>query len=311
MPADMVSIGLVCADVLVRPVDALPALGTLGLVDTLDMQVGGLAGVTAAVFAHLGGQAAFIGRVGDDAFGRQSLQVLEQAGVDTQYTKRDPAHGTPATVVLVRSDGERTFLHHLGAAAALAPEDLDEQLIYGARAVHWGGPGVTPKLDGDPMTRLFKEARARGVITSFDTCFDGEGIWLPRIATVLPHTDIVFSSREEALHITGEEEPEAMARFFQNRGVGTVVIKLGAEGLHAYAGEQAVRFPAHAVSAVDTTGAGDAACAGFLHGRLAGWDLERCARYANAVGALSVQVAGAVNAISAPEQVEIQMEGAV
>ncbi len=58
MPADLVSIGLVCADVLVRPVDTLPALGTLGLVDTLEMQVGGLAGVTAAVFARLGGQAA-------------------------------------------------------------------------------------------------------------------------------------------------------------------------------------------------------------------------------------------------------------
>jgi sugar/nucleoside kinase (ribokinase family) len=302
MPTDLVSVGLVCADVMVRPVDALPATGTLALVSQLEMHVGGLAGVTAMVYSQLGGRAAFIGRVGNDGFGDQVLHAMESAGVDTRATTRSSAKGTSATVVMIREDGERTFLHHTGATAELTADHVDYDLVSGARMLHWGGPAVTPGLDGEPMAGVFRFAREQGVRTSLDTCYDGSGVWLPRIEPSLPYVDTVFASVEEARQHTGADTPEEMAAFFLARGAHTAVIKLGPEGLYAATADEAHRLPAHPVEAVvDTTGAGDSACAGFLYGMNQGWNLERCARLANAVGALSVQAMGGAEAISSQD----------
>lgn len=298
MPTDLVTVGLVCADVMVRPVNSLPVTGTLALVSQLEMHVGGLAGVTAMVYSQLGGRAAFIGRVGNDGFGDQVLHAMESAGVDTRATTRSSDKGTSATVVLIREDGERTFLHHTGATAELTADHVDLDLAGSARMLHWGGPAVTPGLDGEPMAGVFRFARERGVHTSLDTCYDGSGVWLPRIEPSLPYVDTVFASVEEARHYTNADAPEDMAAFFLARGARTVVIKLGAEGLYAATPEEAHRLPGHVVDAVDTTGAGDSACAGFLYGSAQGWDLGRCARLANAVGALSVQAMGGAEAIS-------------
>ena len=73
-----------------------------------------------------------------------------------------------------------------------------------SKVLHWGGPAITPKLDGAPMGRVFEKARALGVRTSMDTCYDGKGVWLPLIEPSLPHLDIVFSSYEEACNYTGK-----------------------------------------------------------------------------------------------------------
>ncbi len=308
MAADLVTLGLVCADVMVRPVNAIPERGKLSLVPELAMHLGGLAGVTAAVYCRLGGRAAFIGSVGMDSFGDHLLSSLASAGVDTRGVRRDPSARSSATVVLISDDGERTFLHHIGATAALSEDDVDYDVIGGAKVLHWGGPGVTPGLSGGPMGRIFERARALGVKTSVDTCYDGGATWLPLIEPALPHLDIFMTSLEEARHYTGQETPEAIAVFLRGYGVEQVLVKLGAEGVY-YASEAASGLvPAHKVRVVDTTGAGDAACAGFLYGYNQGWDIERCARLANAVGALTVQAMGGAGGVRSLEQALELME---
>ena len=102
MAFDLVTVGIVCADVMVRPVEKMPERGKLALVPTLEMHLGGLAGVTASVFSQLGGSAAFVGRLGQDSFGDYILNVLNQAGVNTDGVARDAACRTSATVVLDR-----------------------------------------------------------------------------------------------------------------------------------------------------------------------------------------------------------------
>lgn len=308
MSADLVTIGLVCADVMVRPVNDLPPRGKLGLVPQLEMHVGGLAGVTAAVYARLGGSAAFIGRVGQDSFGDHLVNELAAAGVDTRGVKRDAERHTSATVVLISEDGERTFLHHIGTTAMLAEQDVDFGVIAGVKVLHWGGPGVTPGLSGEPIGRVFERARAMGVQTSMDTCYDGSGTWLPLIEAALPHLDIAMMSIEEARLYTSRNTPEEIAAFLRDAGVGTVVVKLGAEGIFATNGADTVRIPAHRVTVVDTTGAGDASCAGFLYGHIQGWSLERCARLANAVGALTVQAMGGAEGVTSAAQAIALME---
>lgn len=309
MGFDLVTVGVVCADVMVRPVDQVPARGTLGLVPSLDMHLGGLAGVTAIVCARLGGSAAFVGRLGKDSFGDFLLSKLAANGVDTRGVRRVDDCNSSATVVLIGADGERTFLHHMGTNAETCEGDIDFDVVRGSRALHWGGPAITPKLDGPPMGRVFEKARALGVLTSMDTCYDGKGVWLPLIEPSLPHLDIVFSSLEEARNYTGREAVEDIADFYLAYGPKVAVIKLGAAGMFVKtAGGGTVRLPAHRVEVVDTTGAGDASCGGFLHAWLSGWDTEKCARLANAVGGLTVGRMGGAEAVESLEKTMAFME---
>ncbi len=308
MAVDLVSVGVVCADVMVRPGDDIPAKGTLGLVPKLEMHLGGLAAVTASVFSQLGGTAAFVGRVGRDGFGDYLLATLRQNGVETDGATQMEGARSSATVVLVDDAGERTFLHHVGANAETCEDDVDFDMVKQSRILHWGGPAIMPNLDGAPMGRVFQRAKELGVRTSMDTCYDGKGVWLPLIEPSLPHLDIIFSSFEEACGYTGCDTPEAIADFYMGYGIKVAVIKLGADGLFVKTASDACRIPAHTVEVVDTTGAGDASCGGFLSGWLQGWDIEQCARLANAVGGLTVQHMGGAEAICDMKQVTEFME---
>lgn len=308
MPFDLVSVGVVCADIMVRPVDTIPPKGTLALIPQLEMHLGGLAAVTASVFCQLGGKATLIGRVGKDGFGEYLLSTLSHNGVDVSGVRQESQIRSSATVVLIDTAGERTFLHHVGTNAETCEDDVDFTLVKNARILHWGGAAIMPKLDGPPMGRIFKHAKDLGVMTSMDTCYDGKGIWLPLIEPSLPHLDIVFSSYEEACHYTGCSTPETIAQFYLDYGVKIVVVKLGEKGLFVKTRQETIQVPAHTVKVVDTTGAGDASCGGFLYGLIHEWPLEKCARLANAVGGLTVQHMGGAEAIQSLDQVMQFME---
>jgi sugar/nucleoside kinase (ribokinase family) len=296
MNPELVTAGCICADVMVRPVDEVPARGTLGLVPSLELHLGGLAGVTAAVFAQLGGRAAFAGGVGQDAFGSFLLNDLAGRGVDVSRVRRVGGAGSSATVVLISSTGERTFMHHLGTNASLCPEDLDLDFIAQARVFHWGGPGLTPAFEAADVARVFEVLRARGVLTSLDTCFDGAGRWGERLDGVLGHLDIAMTNMEEGRRYTGMQNPERIAGYFLELGAQRVLVKLGERGCFVADGAVQRYLPAFDVEVVDTTGAGDAACGGFLYGVVQGWDVLRCGLLANAVGAMTVQCMGGAEA---------------
>lgn len=301
MRVDVVSLGLACADVMVKPVTTLPEKGTLGLVPTLELHLGGLAAATATVLSKLGARVAFLGMVGEDGFGDFIVSTLDSAGVDTESVVRSPEASTPATVVMIDDRGERTFLHHSGTAALFSDSAIDDNAFDDASWVHWGGPAVTPGLDGEPAGRILKRAKQSGCTTSLDTCYDGAGKWFQRIEAALPHTDYVMSSLEEARAYTGCESKEDIAEFFLKHGAKGAMIKLGEEGIYASNGDGEFAVPAHRVDVVDTTGAGDAACAGFIYAQLKDWSFEDSIRLATAVGGLTVQHMGGAEAVSSLE----------
>jgi sugar/nucleoside kinase (ribokinase family) len=123
------------------------------------------------------------------------------------------------------------------------------------------------------------------------------------LAPCLPHLDYFVPSLAEARALTGLDEPEEVARALLDHGVGTVGLKMGADGclVMTCAGDS-LRMPAFEVQAVDATGAGDAFAAGFIAGVWKEWSLEKTARLANAVGALCVTGVGATGGVrSLPE----------
>jgi sugar/nucleoside kinase (ribokinase family) len=289
---DVVCLGIVVADVVARPVRELPERGTLGFVDDIGLRGGGCALNTASALRRFGVDVALAGKVGDDPFGDFLLAVLDERGIDRASVVRDPAAPTSATVVLVAPDGEQTFIHRLGASAALRAEEFARDELLAARALHVAGALVMPALDGEPTAALLRDARARGVLTSVDTAFDASGRWR-RIDDVLPYVDLFTANATEARAITGESEPERMAAWLRRAGAREVAVKLGSDGCYAAGEGFEGHLHAASVVAVDGTGAGDAFAAGLLYGRLAGWPFEHAARFANAAGALATTTVGA------------------
>jgi len=293
---DVVCLGILVADAIARPVDEVPPRGALELVDEISLHGGGCALNTASALVRLGLDARVVGKVGADPFGDFILRLLDERGVDRRGVLQDSAVSTSATVVLVDSAGERTFLHLPGANGRLRREELDEDALFSGRALHVAGALVMPELDGSPTAGILEEAKARGLTTSLDTVWDATGRW-ERLLPSLPHLDLFVPSLAEGSAISREPEPESVAAWLRKRGVGTVAIKLGAEGCFVASEEFEGFVAAPAVDAIDGTGSGDAFAAGLLYGHLAGWPLERAAALANAAGALAATAVGAVEGV--------------
>lgn len=288
---DVTCVGVLVADVIVRPVDTWPDPGRLVLVDGIDLHSGGLAHTTGIALAKLGIPAAVVGRVGRDLFGTFLIDTLREHQVEV-HVGRDDTGSTSTTVVAVAGNGERSFLHLPGANTRLTREDVPEALLASSRVVHLGGYFLLPALDGSPAAAMLQQARTHGCRTSLDVAWDPCGRWMGTLAPCLPHLDLLFGNREELARVTHVDDPPRMASVLRELGVRIVAVKLGEDGAYVDGGSWRGRLPAFSVDVVDTTGAGDAFCAGFLAGYLRGWDLEHTTRFANAVGAMCVTSVG-------------------
>jgi sugar/nucleoside kinase (ribokinase family) len=289
---DVVCLGILVADVIARPVDDPPRPGSLSLVEGIEVHAGGCALNSASALTALGLEASVVGKVGRDLFGDFLLRVLQERGLATEGVLRDASVGTSATVVLVDSSGERTFLHVPGANAALTAGELDPDRLYAGRVLHLAGALVLERLDGKPLAELATEAERRGILTSLDTVWDPTGRW-SRLEPCLPHLDFLLPSLVEGRELSGETDPSLVAARLRERGVRNVLLTMGADGCYVSGEGCEGVVDAPAVEAVDGTGAGDAFAAGVLYGALAGWPLERCARFGCAAGAIASMSVGA------------------
>ena len=307
----VVCLGILVADVVGRPLRALPGRGRLVLVDEMSLYTGGCAVNTATALARLGTPVEVMGRVGPDAFGDFLLDELHGRGIGVGSVSRDPETGTSATMVMVDADGERRFVHYIGANARLTLEDIQWDVIERASIVHVAGALVLPGLDGPPTAELLRKARSMGVTTALDTVWDDTGRWMQLLEPCLPHVDYFVPSLEEARALTGQDNPEDIGRALLEHGVGTVGLKMGAAGCLVMADTgESLRMPAFEVDVVDATGAGDAFAAGFIAGVWHGWTLEDTARLANAVGALCVTGLGATGGVRSLPETMAFMESA-
>jgi len=301
-PFDVICLGIMVADVLARPVRRLPERGKLDLVDRMELHTGGCAVNTGIALAKLGIRTAVMGKVGVDGFGDYIIHTLQDHGIDTTGVVRDQVANTSATMVMIGPDGERSFIHYLGANAELRQADVDLDVVKQGRILHIAGHNLMSKFDGPDAAAVLEAAHRLGVATSLDTAWDATGRWLRLIEPCLPHIDYFVPSFEEARLIADREDPADVARFFLDYGIQIVALKMGEAGCYVTDGEQTVRLPVYPVQPVDTTGAGDCFAAGFLAGLVQGWDLERTARFANAVGAMCVTAIGATSGVRDMEE---------
>lgn len=295
--ADVVCLGILVADLVGKPVGDYPDRGKLVLVDQLELHSGGCAANTGVALAKIGVDTGIIGKVGTDGLGDFMVGVLEANDMDVRGVVRDPKVGTSGTMVMIHPGGERSFIHYLGANAALTEDDVDFGLLMDTKILHVAGSFLMPAIDGQPTADVLKKAQEMGIITSLDTAWDSKGRWMSVLEPCLPYVDYALPSIEEARMVTGKHDPADVAKVLMDYGVKVVGLKMGEEGCYIRSADTEIRIPRYTVDAVDANGAGDSFVAGFLTGVLNGWSLEETGRFANAVGACCVQALGASTGI--------------
>lgn len=305
-------LGILVADIIGRPLRAVPDPGRLALVDEMSLHTGGCAINTATALARLGLPVEVIGKIGSDSFGDFVLNALADRSIGTRGITRDKEVGTSATMVMVAPDGERRFVHYIGANAHLTLQDIDLSMVEAGSILHIAGSLVMPGIDGQPTAELLRHARAAGVTTFLDTVWDDTGRWMDILAPCLPHIDYFVPSLPEGQALTGLDDPIEIGRALLERGVSTVGLKMGVDGCLVMSGDgQVIHLPAFQVDVVDATGAGDAFAAGFITGVWQGWPMEKTARFANAVGALCVTGLGASGGVRSLSDTLSFMENAL
>jgi sugar/nucleoside kinase (ribokinase family) len=279
----IVCIGQVVADIVVQPVDGLPAPGRAERVEELQLLSGGCAANTAAVLAKLGAPVQLAAVIGCDALGDAVLADLQAAGVGLDAVVRQAAAPTSAAIVLVAATGERSFFYRTGGNERLANHHLGDAVLKAARVVHVGGAMKLLKLD---LAGLMGRAKSFGCITSLDTDWDFNGHWMKTLQGALPQIDYLLTNEEEAAMLTGIDDPRRAAEDLLARGPKAVAVKRGQRGALLATKDGVAEFSACRVEVRDTTCAGDAFVAGFLLGVARKWPLERSLRLANAAGGL-------------------------
>ncbi len=254
-----------------------------------EQHTGGSAGNTMLALARLGARPGFVGKIGRDDFGRFYHDHAAESGITPCLTVCSEHTGVATT--FISPDGERTFATYLGAAALLHPEDVQEVDLSGCDVLYVEGYLVQSH---ELMQALLGKAKESGVTVCMDLAsYNVVQADLDFFrALVRDYVDIVFANEEECAAFTGGLPTEEGLRQLASL-CRVAVVKLGARGAIAAAGESVASAPAIAVPQVtDTTAAGDFFAGGFLYAYTHGAPLDVCLRAGALLGGEVIQVVG-------------------
>lgn len=295
---DVLNIGLVVVDIPIKlPVHLLDFMEDSIRIPSAQMLPGGDAANSSIVLNQLNKSVSLTAAVGNDSFGNYLVAELERQGVDTSRICVKKGVVTGVSFVLINDTGERTCICTRGNNRELTIDDFDFDLLHsGARHLNLSSLFGHPKLEQNGLKELFIQAGEAGLTRSADVGYDKHGQGFSWVQPIIEHVDYFLPSYQQAVQLTGENDPKLQTRFIVNHaGERTVLIKLGQEGCFVHEPGKEYLVPAFNVHAVDTTGAGDTFLAGMISALLDGMDTRHCVRYANAAAAINVQHLGAAS----------------
>lgn len=302
---DIISIGTMAYDMVLRTVDASVFTRDTTMLDEIGISPGGAAFISSVVAHRLGCKTAVIGKLSNDAFSDYLMNYLKENGVDTSYVVRNVQDVTSLTFALVVPNGERHFIGHAGSNnQSLCLGDFDLNLVKQTKIIGYGSFFALQGLDANGATTVLRTAREAGTLTVADCASDCFHQGPEIVFRNLPFIDYFMPSWVEANYLTNENDPKEMAKQFLKKGCRNVIIKLGGEGCYVMNNKMAEHIPAISnLNVKDTTGAGDNFVGGFMAGLIEGMDIKEAARYATAVAAISVTQSGALTALKDKSQV--------
>ena len=298
----LIIMGIFVADVTFRT-PSMPVWGETVLGNSFRLGPGGKGSNQSVAVARLGGKALFISKIGKDAFGKMALDMYAAEGIDTRFVVSSAEHSTGAAAIIVDDRrGENAIIVTPGAANALTTAEVD--------AVREQLPGAAAflaqlELPLPLVEHGLKLAHAAGVPTILNpapAC--------PLSDSLLQLCDYLTPNETEAEGLTGQKietlaDAERAADILLKRGVGAVVLTLGARGALVKNADLVEHVPAfEAGRVVDTTGAGDAFNGGFAVALAEGLGLVEAVRMGCTVAGISVTRPGTAPSMPSREELD-------
>lgn len=291
--AELVCAGDINVDIITEPIDKVPKPEQQKVVG-IGLFQGGEAGNCAACASSLGLETHFYGRIGNDNFGDFVSQKFLEYRLEGRLA-RDSGHKTGVTLAITYKNGKRSFLTDGGANEYFSVEDIDFDVVKRAKHLHRGGFWHGAKMQGGGNKKIFRFAKDNGVETSLNIGWDYFGWTKSRremLLDTLENVDVFFLNDKEAMALTGKKNPIEAGNELAGI-VKIVALHYGEKGSIIFGDKAVIKVPAYKVKIVNPTGTGDAFNAGFIYGRINGWDLKRTALFANATAAVHLTRTGA------------------
>lgn len=281
---------------------------------------GGAPANVAVAAVRLGARSAFIGKVGDEAFGHHLADVLRQEGVDVRGMRYDKEARTGMAFIAMPDENtaEFVFYRNPGADMRLRADELDRELLQETRAFHFGSLSLIQEPSRSATMEAANMARQAGALISFDvnyrpTLWNSPQEAYDRIMATVPHVDLLKVNEVELALLAGSKDLDAASKALLKQGPDLCVVTLGPNGSFFRVAEGGEHVPPFKVQTVDATGCGDAFVAGLLCQLVVGADwreqlsparMRGVLRYANAVGALTALTQGVIPALPTADQVD-------
>ncbi|MDD5367968.1 MAG: PfkB family carbohydrate kinase [Anaerolineaceae bacterium] len=282
---------------------------------------GGAPANVAVSLSRQGCRAAFIGKVGDDAFGYRLRDALQEQGVDVRGLRFDREARTTLNFIALPDPNNAAFLFYRnpGADQRLEPGELDRDLIANARAYHCTSFALAIEPLRSAALEALHLAHQSERLVSFDVNYRAI-VWpSPEVArreifAILPEVDVLKVNQEEAELLTGETAIEKAATGLAAFGPSLCVVTLGPDGCYYQSAAGSGYVPGYSVKTIDASGCGDTFIGVMLAGLLdgAGWrdrltrtNLERVLAYANAAAAMTATKKGVIPAIPTASDVAV------
>lgn len=281
---------------------------------------GGAPANVAVAVARLGARSAFIGKVGDEAFGHHLADILRQEGVEVRGMRYDAEARTGLAFIAMPDENtaEFVFYRNPGADMRLRADELDRELLQGTRAFHFGSLSLGQEPSRSATLEAARIARESGALISFDvnyrpTLWSSPQEAYERVMDTIPHVNLLKVNETELALLAGSEDLDAATRVLLEMGPELCVVTLGPEGSYFRVAEGGEHVPPFKVQTVDAVGCGDAFVAGLLcqlvvgadwRAQLSGARMRQVLRYANAVGALTALKQGVIPALPTAAMVD-------
>lgn len=289
---------------------------------------GGAPSNVAVQLARLGVSAGFIGKVGNDSFGRDLRRCLEENQVDTHNLVDDDEFRTTLAFVHLDENGDRsfTFYRNPGADTQLRPEEVDMDSLQDCRVLHFGSLSLTTEPGKSTTLELVKKARDMGKLISYDpnwrpVLWPSEEAGVAGMALGLPLCHLLKISEEELALLTGTESIPEGVKKLHDLGITLIMVTLGPDGCVSSFKGQLCHHATFDTKVVDTTGSGDSFWGAFLSqllqngidapDKLAQMEpaqLGEFCRFANAAGSICATKPGGIPAIAGRDAILACME---
>jgi 5-dehydro-2-deoxygluconokinase len=285
-------------------------------VGTFSKTLGGSPTNVAVAAARHGRRTGVITRTGEDPFGTYLHQALRGFDVDDRFVSAVPGLCTPVTFCeIFPPDDFPLYFYRFPTAPDLQirPDELDLEAIAAAD-IFWVTVTGLCQEPSRSATMAALAARGDHGLTVLDLDYrpmfwESAEVAHPHVRAALEHVDVAVGNREECEVAVGEREAERAASALLAAGVDMAVVKQGPAGVLGVRGEQSVVVPPVPVDVVNGLGAGDAFGGAMCHGLLAGWDLERILRFANAAGAFVAGQFACADAMPTTAQLDAMLQG--